>query len=69
MECPECNGVRSVFIGEASLDIKLIDCPTCEGDGEIPDEPALNHCPACGEPISASERWCQFHSSADQMES
>lgn len=66
--CPECNGVRNIFIGEGSLDIRLIDCPTCEGDGEIPDEPADNHCPACGEPIAVDASWCQFHRAAAELE-
>jgi hypothetical protein len=45
----------------------LPPCPTCEGTGEIPDEP-VNYCQACGEPILPGETWCNFHKAAAELE-
>lgn len=71
MKCPECNG-----LGQTGLTINtgtklkalLIDCSTCEGEGELPDELPVNHCPACGIPLPADDRWCQIHQAAAGLE-
>jgi DnaJ-class molecular chaperone len=63
MICPECDGKGLIRIpGQNPLENeKEITCPTCEGDGELPDTPAAKHCPACGEPIAANRDWCDEH--------
>ena len=66
MECPECRGLRAIKLPGPYA---WMSCPTCEGEGELPDAPATNWCPACGEPIPASEQWCQFHSAAAHLNS
>jgi RecJ-like exonuclease len=38
MICPECNGNGFIKIPE-----KEINCPTCEGDGELSDTPSSKH--------------------------
>ncbi len=67
--CPECNGSGLSPVNNAvEFDIPIpIHCSTCEGEGRLPDEPALNHCPACGEPIAVDASWCQFHSGAAEL--
>lgn len=74
--CPECNGDGKIKIDynnptkwDFSFDnIQTLWCPTCEGTGEIPDEP-VSHCQACGEPILPGEKWCNFHKAAAELES
>lgn len=64
MICPECNGDKFV-----SVDGKHIACPTCEGAGELPDRTLYpNNCPACGEPIAADRKWCDFHAAAEDLD-
>jgi DnaJ-class molecular chaperone len=60
MICPECHGNGFIKIPE-----KEINCPTCEGDGELPDTTLhAKHCPACGEPIGEDQDWCEEHKAA-----
>ncbi|MCG5062193.1 MAG: hypothetical protein KA714_30565 [Limnoraphis sp. WC205] len=71
MISPECEGLRKVHIPaqEGIQKSYLIDCPTCEGTGEISDRNVFaNNCPACGEPIKADEKWCDFHKGAEQFD-
>lgn len=71
MRCPECNGLKKVHIPalEGIQRNYLINCPTCEGMGELPDPAEFpNHCPACGEPIKADQKWCETHKAAEQFE-
>lgn len=66
MICPECEGVGFITITGVK---GLISCPTCEGEGELPDEAPTGHCPACGEPLfNKDQKWCDFHASAEQLE-
>lgn len=71
MICPECNGngfiqIPSMWESNQSPFTNMIEinCPTCEGDGEIPATPAAKHCLACGEPISEGQDWCNEHKGA-----
>jgi NMD protein affecting ribosome stability and mRNA decay len=64
MVCPQCNGKRFSEV----LGMSEVFCPTCEGLGELPDVPALNHCPACGKPIREDQRWCDEHKEAERFE-
>jgi DnaJ-class molecular chaperone len=66
MICSECSGNGFIKILGASPNNQEteINCPTCEGDGELPDTPAAKHCPACGEPIAADRDWCDEHKGA-----
>jgi RecJ-like exonuclease len=71
MICPECSGVRRISlikpdVWEAAFDTFAgeITCPTCEGDGELPDTPIAKHCLACGEPIADDQDWCDEHKGA-----
>ncbi len=71
MKCPECNGSGQTGLtinGGTKLKPLSIGCPTCEGEGELPDEPAVNYCPACGIPLPAGDRWGQFHQAAAGLE-
>jgi hypothetical protein len=43
------------------MSLTEIDCPTCEGQGELSDEPVLHHCPAYGEPLKDGQIWCDEH--------
>jgi DnaJ-class molecular chaperone len=74
MICPECCGNGFIKIpGDPdpwetshtpfSKEIEL-NCPTCEGQGKIPDTPPEKHCPACGEPLDADQIWCEQHQGA-----
>ena len=63
MVCPDCLGNKHIEIGISG---KMI-CPTCEGMGFV-EKPTGNNCPACGEPISLDEKWCDFHKSAEVAE-
>ena len=70
MTCPDCNGSGIMQLASTVVDtfwLTLSPCPTCEGEGRLLGEPATNHCPACGEPIPASDRWCQFHREAERL--
>ena len=71
MICPECNGngfiqIPSMWESNQSPFTNMIEinCPTCEGDGELPDTAAAKHCLACGEPINAGQDWCAEHKGA-----
>lgn len=75
MICPECNGAKLISLikpdlWEAAFDTFAgeITCPTCEGDGEIPDTAAAKHCPACGEPLKGEQTWCAEHKGAALFE-
>lgn len=80
MKCPECNGSGQTGLtmdrdrrdlsstAARSLKALIIDCPTCEGEGELPDIAAVNHCPACGIPLLGGDRWCQIHQAAAGLE-
>ncbi|NJM67813.1 MAG: hypothetical protein HC851_20170 [Acaryochloris sp. RU_4_1] len=78
MICPECNGNGYICIPgtpdpwETSqnpyTNEKEINCSTCEGQGELPDEMPSNYCSACGEPIAAGQRWCEEHRGAEDYE-
>lgn len=77
MICPECSGNGFIKLAttnslEASqlsfTDLAEIDCPTCEGQGELSDDPALKHCPACGEPLEVGQAWCNEHKLAELWE-
>jgi DnaJ-class molecular chaperone len=74
MICPECVGNGNIripgtpdvwetsqgpFANEAE-----INCPTCEGDGELADTPYTKHCNACGETIAEDRDWCDEHKDA-----
>jgi hypothetical protein len=50
------------------MSLTEIDCPTCEGQGELSDEPVLHHCPAYGEPLKDGQIWCDEHKTAVQVE-
>lgn len=68
MICPECNGKKIIEIPYLHPEVfNIFYCPTCEGEGELPDAPATNWCPACGEPIPDDKRWCDFHKAAEQF--
>jgi RecJ-like exonuclease len=74
MICPECDGKGFIrILGQPDswetsqnpfANEKEITCPTCEGDGELPDTPAIKRCLACGEPIAADRDWCDEHKDA-----
>ncbi|NJM67657.1 MAG: hypothetical protein HC851_19280 [Acaryochloris sp. RU_4_1] len=74
MICPECNGNGFLRIPSTPdswetsqnpfANEREINCSTCEGQGELPDEPPTNHCPACGEPIPGGSEWCEEHQAA-----
>ena len=67
MKCPDCNG-SGIMKGDSSVMpfFKItLPCSTCEGSGHLPDEQALNHCPACGEPIPIGAAWCDYHRKAE----
>jgi predicted amidophosphoribosyltransferase len=78
MICYECAGNGYILLpGEPDLwetsqnpfaQEREVNCPTCEGQGELSDEPALNHCPACGEPLKDEQRWCDDHRAAGLLE-
>lgn len=64
MKCPECDGPGQMGLtinGGTELKTLSISCPTDEGEGKLSNEPAVDHCPACGIPSLASDRWCQIH--------
>jgi predicted nucleic acid-binding Zn ribbon protein len=77
MICLECNGNGFIKIPktpedwEAGLNLfaheSEMNCPTCEGDGELPDIPRSKHCPTCGESIDEGKDWCDEHKGADSM--
>jgi hypothetical protein len=64
MICHQCNGLRFIDVPGMTG----VSCPTCEGLGELSDEPALNHCPACGEPLKDEQVWCDEHRAAGLLE-
>jgi RecJ-like exonuclease len=72
MICPNCHGNGYIKIPGTSNNWEInqnaqekeINCPTCEGDGEISDTPAAKHCHACGEPIEKDQDWCDEHKGA-----
>ena len=69
MKCPTCNGsgiMQFASTVKAFFETSF-PCPTCEGEGRLLGEPATNHCPACGEPIPATDRWCHFHREAEKL--
>ncbi|MEL7037748.1 MAG: hypothetical protein AAFO04_19295 [Cyanobacteria bacterium J06592_8] len=71
MQCPECNGTKMLHIPAQPGIHKRYDMPCyiCDGTGELPDPAEFpNHCPACGEPIKADQKWCDFHKAAEQFE-
>ena len=71
MKCPECNGSGHLGLtinGGIKLKALSIGCPTCEGEGEIPDELPVNHCPACSIPLPSGDHWCQVHQAAAGLE-
>ena len=69
MKCPDCNGsgIMQFAFTVKTFSTTPFPCSTCEGEGYLPGEPATNYCPACGEPIPASDRWCQFHREAEKL--
>jgi DnaJ-class molecular chaperone len=78
MICPQCAGNGFIQLSEAiegtvSSQYPLanrseMNCPTCEGQGELSDIPALKHCPACGEPLYDGQSWCEEHQAAGLLE-
>jgi hypothetical protein len=71
MECPRCKGLKIIHVRAVPGVHQQYDveCPVCEGTGELPDSAELpNHCPACGEPVRAGERWCDHHKPGKQLE-
>jgi len=71
MICAQCAGNRVIEITSMwestqspFTNMVEITCPTCEGDGELPDTSAAKHCLACGEPIPAGLDWCAEHQGA-----
>lgn len=68
MNCPECNGTGAIALSVRGI-ASTMPCPTCEGTGELPDRTLYpNNCPACGEPIAADRKWCEFHAVAEELE-
>jgi DnaJ-class molecular chaperone len=69
MICSECSGngfiqIPSMWESKSPFtEMVEINCPTCEGQGEISDK-TVKHCPACGEPIAEDQEWCAEHLSA-----
>lgn len=71
MICPECSGNGYIRIPgvpdpwetsqSAIVNEREINCPTCEGQGDLPDVLPTNYCPACGEPIPDDWGWCEDH--------
>jgi RecJ-like exonuclease len=78
MICPQCAGNGFIQLSGATegtvssqyplVELSEMNCPTCEGQGELSDVPALNHCPACGEPLRDEQRWCDEHRAAGLFE-
>ncbi|MGB8700067.1 MAG: hypothetical protein WCD18_11680 [Thermosynechococcaceae cyanobacterium] len=78
MICPECSGNGFILLpGEPDpwetsqnpfANVREVNCPTCEGQGELSDNPATNHCPACGEPLKDRQAWCNEHKAAERLE-
>jgi DnaJ-class molecular chaperone len=78
MICPQCAGNGFILLhGEPDswetsqspfAQEREVNCPTCEGQGELSDTPALNHCPACGEPLDEGQGWCDEHKAAGLLE-
>lgn len=66
MKCPGCNGLKQIKL-PAPYTWSI--CPTCEGEGELPDRLPTKWCPACGEPIKENQEWCGFHAAADSLNS
>jgi DnaJ-class molecular chaperone len=71
MICPQCAGngfVQIPSMQESDQSPFEINCPTCEGQGELSDVPVLNHCPACGDPLKDGQVWCDDHRAAGLLE-
>jgi DnaJ-class molecular chaperone len=64
--CSHCHGTGISTIDWAEAPYNVLECPTCDGTGTIPDEP-ISHCQACGEPVDLGLKWCQLHQAATDL--